>query len=258
VIPDLDRKSDAELISAVRGGDSEAYGVLYQRHLHAAKRAASCLARTSVEREDLVADAFTRVLRVLRDGGGPDEEFRAYLLVTMRNGAISGARGAAVSLYADVRGTMPYANAIYPRYLVWHPLDHVSYTVDHPSGPVRPGSRLHIVEALGRDPAQLIDVHVEVEHLDNQAATVTRRVLGTPIVRLENEFTPTPAGTRYLTRMTIGSPRPLGRLVLNRVARHRAFPDPRIRAWIRHHIEEIGNLEHFLPALFADRADHED
>ncbi len=98
----LDRRSDAELIAAVRRGDSEAYGALYERHLHAAKRAASCLVGTAAEREDLVADAFTRVLRVLRDGGGPTEEFRAYLLVTLRNAAISGARGATVSLYADV------------------------------------------------------------------------------------------------------------------------------------------------------------
>ncbi|MFL6122035.1 RNA polymerase sigma factor [Actinophytocola sp.] len=100
--PDLDLKSDADLIAEVRAGDSEAYGVLYERHLHAAKRAASCLAHTPAEREDLVADAFVRVLRVLRDGAGPTEEFRAYLLVTMRNAAISTSRGASVAPYADV------------------------------------------------------------------------------------------------------------------------------------------------------------
>ena len=98
----LDRKSDAELIAAVRRGDSAAYGVLYERHLRAAQRAAACLSSTAAEREDLVADAFTRVLGVLRAGHGPDEEFRAYLLVTMRNAAISTSRGASVSLYADV------------------------------------------------------------------------------------------------------------------------------------------------------------
>ncbi len=101
----LDRKSDAELIAAVRRGDTAAYGVLYERHLCAAKRAAGCLAGTQAEREDLVADAFTKVLRALRGGGGPREEFRAYLLVTMRNAAISGTRGASVSLYADVPET---------------------------------------------------------------------------------------------------------------------------------------------------------
>ena len=103
--PDLDQKSDVELIAAVRDGDSDAYGVLYERHLYAAKRASTCLAHSSAEREDLVADAFARVLRALREGGGPREEFRAYLLVTMRNAAISSSRGAAVSLYADVPET---------------------------------------------------------------------------------------------------------------------------------------------------------
>jgi RNA polymerase sigma factor (sigma-70 family) len=105
VSPDLDLKSDVELIAAVRDGDSDAYGVLYERHLHAAKRAATCLAHSQAEREDLVADAFARVLRALREGGGPREGFRAYLLVTMRNSAISSSRGAAVSLYADVPET---------------------------------------------------------------------------------------------------------------------------------------------------------
>jgi len=98
----LDLRSDEELTAAVRRGDSAAYGVLYERHLHAAKRAASCLSNTAAEREDLVADAFTRVLRALRAGRGPATEFRAYLLVTMRNAAISTSRGASVSLYADV------------------------------------------------------------------------------------------------------------------------------------------------------------
>lgn len=101
----FDRMSDAELIAAVRRGDATAYGVLYQRHLDAAKRVAACLVSTPAEREDLVADAFTKILRALRGGGGPNEEFRAYLLVTMRNGAISTSRRAAVSLYADVPET---------------------------------------------------------------------------------------------------------------------------------------------------------
>jgi hypothetical protein len=37
------------------------------------------------------------------------------------------------------------------------------------------------------------------------------------------------------------------------VARRRAFPPEKLTAWTRHHIEEIGNLENFLPALFRDQ-----
>jgi len=108
----LDEMPDAELIKAVRAGDGTAFAVLYERHLVAARRAAACLVSTQTEREDLVAEAFTRVLRMLCDGRGPDEEFRPYLLVTLRNTAISGSsRGALVSLYADVPETAPARGA---------------------------------------------------------------------------------------------------------------------------------------------------
>jgi RNA polymerase sigma factor (sigma-70 family) len=76
---------DAELIEAVRRGEVADYGVLYERHLGAARRAAGVLTATAVEREDLVAEGFSRVLRVLRAGKGPTEGFRPYLITTMRN-----------------------------------------------------------------------------------------------------------------------------------------------------------------------------
>ncbi|HEV2779286.1 MAG TPA: sigma-70 family RNA polymerase sigma factor [Actinophytocola sp.] len=95
--------SDAALIAAVRRGETNAYGVLYERHLSAAKRAAACLSSTAAEREDLVAEAFTRVLQILRSGRGPSEEFRPYLLVTMRHLAINAARRTpATALFADL------------------------------------------------------------------------------------------------------------------------------------------------------------
>jgi RNA polymerase sigma factor (sigma-70 family) len=95
--------SDTALIAAVRGGDTTAYAVLYERHLAAAKRAAAYLASTASEREDLVAEAFTRVLQVLRTGRGPAHDFRPYLLVTMRHAAINAARrNPSTALYAEL------------------------------------------------------------------------------------------------------------------------------------------------------------
>jgi hypothetical protein len=73
-------------------------------------------------------------------------------------------------------------------------------------------------------------------------------------VRLENEFTDSPDGATYLSRLTLGDHTTLGRLLLNQVARGRAFPPRRIQPWVRHHVEEIGNLPHFLPDLFRDEA----
>src|SRR5690348_9372982 len=75
--------SDAELISAVRGGDVSAYGDLFARHREAATRLARQLVSNS-DADDLVSEAFAKVLNVLLAGGGPDVAFRAYLLTAVR------------------------------------------------------------------------------------------------------------------------------------------------------------------------------
>src|SRR6187551_1029792 len=84
--------SDAELIGAVRRGTIQAYGQLYARHVHAAHNLARQLARSPIEADDLVSDAFAKVLSVLRAGGGPDSAFRAYLLTALRHTAYDKAR----------------------------------------------------------------------------------------------------------------------------------------------------------------------
>ncbi|MFC5097538.1 sigma-70 family RNA polymerase sigma factor [Amycolatopsis plumensis] len=107
--------SDAALIAAVRGGDIAAYGELYDRHLPAARRVAAAIAADGAERDDLIAEGFTRVLRILRNGEGPDEDFRPYLLTTIRNTMISWRRrDSAVSLVADVPDVLPGAGSDEP------------------------------------------------------------------------------------------------------------------------------------------------
>ena len=79
----LDEPGDAELISAVRGGDVDAYGELFSRHVDAARRLARQLVSAG-DADDLVSEAFAKVLSVLQRGGGPDLAFRAYLLTAVR------------------------------------------------------------------------------------------------------------------------------------------------------------------------------
>ncbi|HET7355829.1 MAG TPA: sigma-70 family RNA polymerase sigma factor [Nocardioidaceae bacterium] len=83
LLSDTDTPSDAELISRVRGGDVAAYGELFSRHVQAATRLARQLVR-GPDADDLVSDAFAKVLGVLQAGGGPDVAFRAYLLTAVR------------------------------------------------------------------------------------------------------------------------------------------------------------------------------
>jgi RNA polymerase sigma factor (sigma-70 family) len=83
MLNNLDAPSDAELITRVRGGDVEAYGQLFERHVNSARRLARQLVR-GPDSEDLVSDAFTKVMGALQGGGGPDIAFRAYLLTSVR------------------------------------------------------------------------------------------------------------------------------------------------------------------------------
>lgn len=81
--PSQGELSDAELISSVRGGDVSAYGDLFARHRDAATRLARQLV-SAPDADDLVSEAFAKVLNVLLAGGGPDVAFRAYLLTAVR------------------------------------------------------------------------------------------------------------------------------------------------------------------------------
>lgn len=68
--------SDAELIVGARGGDTDAFGELYRRHVDSARAAARALTRSHSDSDDLTSEAFARVLRALQGGGGPDVSFR--------------------------------------------------------------------------------------------------------------------------------------------------------------------------------------
>lgn len=77
--------ADTDLVTAVRAGDTAAYGKLYERHRAATRQLASSLARNPADAEDLVAETFAKVLAALRAGRGPDVAFRAYLHTTLRH-----------------------------------------------------------------------------------------------------------------------------------------------------------------------------
>jgi hypothetical protein len=61
-------------------------------------------------------------------------------------------------------------------------------------------------------------------------------------------FERVPAGTFYENDLTVGLP---GARWFNESVLPRFFPEARGRAWLLHNVEEVGNLEQFLPALIA-------
>ncbi|MGW0523513.1 sigma-70 family RNA polymerase sigma factor, partial [Crossiella sp. NPDC003009] len=105
--PGAEVPSDAELITMVRAGVTDGYGELYRRHVGSATAFARQLASAASEVDDLVAEAFTKVLDALRAGKGPELAFRSYLLTTLRNIAYERHRRAKPVTLSDDLGEVP-------------------------------------------------------------------------------------------------------------------------------------------------------
>ncbi|GAA4189978.1 hypothetical protein GCM10022288_18640 [Gryllotalpicola kribbensis] len=77
-------ESDAELLERVRSGDKQAYGALWDRHHRAGISAARAIT-SAFDADDLVSEAFVRVLKAIERGNGPTAAFRPYLVTTIRS-----------------------------------------------------------------------------------------------------------------------------------------------------------------------------
>ena len=155
--------------------------------------------------------------------------------------------------FTHLAGTMEVAGREWPRYRVWHPRDHIHWALARPTrdGAAGPGAAFRIVEAFGRDPACYVDGTETVERLDETGIRLVQRRGGTVVFSLEHWFSPGPEGAGYHSRMLIGTAAPVLRGPVNGMIRRWRFTDAMGLAWLRHNVEEVGNFEHFLPALYA-------
>jgi len=84
----IDERTDALLTAALRdGGDADAIEELYRRHAGAVLAYARACCRDPHTAEDLTSEAFTRTAQAVRDGKGPTEAWRPYLLAVVRHTA---------------------------------------------------------------------------------------------------------------------------------------------------------------------------
>ncbi|WP_181905687.1 sigma-70 family RNA polymerase sigma factor [Microbacterium bovistercoris] len=82
-----DPRSDAELLSALRDGDRQAYAALWNRHVGAAYKHARRLYPSRAD--DLVSESFLAIYQqVTTTSKGPTFAFRSYLKAVMRNTAV--------------------------------------------------------------------------------------------------------------------------------------------------------------------------
>lgn len=158
--------------------------------------------------------------------------------------------------FRHLEGDMLLEGVRVPRYRVWHPRDHVAFRYVRPPRPGKSaGAVFHIREVFGRDPRWSVDVRTDVLRLDTRGFTHRPRLFGLQLVRMDYRFARVAGGTRYENSLEFGFPRSIGSRSLTRrintLLQGREFPAERAHAWIRHNVEEVGNFEHFLPALHA-------
>jgi hypothetical protein len=155
--------------------------------------------------------------------------------------------------FRNIGGEMSYAGGSWPRYLVWHPHDHLSWRLERPApdGSIGEGARFHIRERFAGDDAMLIDSVDRVEKLDDTGIRLVMRVAGVQVFQLEHTWSVGRGRTHYTSVFDLGARSPLFAPV-NAYLRARVFRPEMDRAWITHNIQEVGLLEHFLPALFEE------
>ncbi|MGN6240052.1 MAG: RNA polymerase sigma factor [Cellulosimicrobium cellulans] len=84
--------TDVELFDRARAGDTGAMDLVWRRYYPYALAAARRFTRSASDADDLAAEAFTRILTLLRRGQGPREHARTYIARTVRNVATDRSR----------------------------------------------------------------------------------------------------------------------------------------------------------------------
>ena len=135
------------------------------------------------------------------------------------------------------------------------PRDHVRLRYVRPArdgSRAGPGAQLRIQELFDRRPEYAIDVVATVLRLDRGGFSHVEHVGGVAVARMDYTFEEVPGGTRYVNSLTVGLDVPVVGSPFNRWVRPSVFSMAKGEAWQKHNVEEVGNLENFLPALWEE------
>lgn len=153
--------------------------------------------------------------------------------------------------FSHLEGDIEIGGVRYNRYRVWHPRDHLfaEYARRNPDGTVGVGSVIHLAEMFDANPRYLIHIFTEIVKLDETGYEHHPRIHGLQLAEMKYSFEAVAGGTRYSNSLTIGFKGIWGK-IFNPLIRRFIFDEKRGHAWIKHNIEEVGNFEFFLPALY--------
>ena len=93
--------ADADLVLRTRSGDTDAFAELWRRHYRAGVTVARNMT-SSLDADDLVQEAYTRIYHSIVHGGGPTGSFRAYLFTSIRNTAAAWGRSGRETAMEDL------------------------------------------------------------------------------------------------------------------------------------------------------------
>lgn len=155
--------------------------------------------------------------------------------------------------FQNIGGEMTYKGKTYLKYLVWHPKDHIHWSLTYKSANtgIGTGSYFRIVEALDRNMNFLIDSVELVEKIDETGIRLIRKIGSIEVFSLQHDFIQDGNNTIYKSKMSVGTNKVIGK-VFNSFIRPLIFSNDMGLAWLKHNIEEVGNFELFLPELYDE------
>jgi hypothetical protein len=161
--------------------------------------------------------------------------------------------------FGNIDGEMTINGKSYPKYLVWHPKDHIywSWVNKADTKKIGIGSYFRIVEAFDQNMKYLIDSTELVEKLDETGIRLVKRIARIEIFSLQHDFVLDGQNTIYKSQMIVGTNNRFLKKVFNLYIRPFIFTNEMAHAWLKHNIEEVGNFEYFLPELYEKEAGNE-
>lgn len=178
------------------------------------------------------------------------------LLLSVEHEALAGITPPMLSAwYRGLPRTLWHAGREYARHALWHPVDHVHWSLLRPAprGGMGVGARVHEVVACGGRPDRIVEMVADVERLDDGGFTLVRRWLGVQVMRLEHRFRAGDGGADVQTRLWVGvggeGRQDRAARWVNRSLQPRLLDQGLAQAWMRHCVEQIGLLQGLLPRL---------
>lgn len=93
-----------------------------------------------------------------------------------------------------------------------------------------------------------------IEEFSEQGFVVSPVLGPLKLGRIEHSFTATENGTIYRVKTLLGLDAPLIGPLINLYIRKKQFPPDVVKEWVRHQVEEVGSLVHYLPQIYQEQA----